>query len=296
MGTLIVIAGPTASGKTQLAIDIATELQTEIVSCDSRQFYKEISIGTAKPTPEQLALVPHHFIGNISIKDEYSAGQYEKDAIELLDCLFKKYNFVVLTGGSGMYLDAVLEGFDELPNIDASLRDKLNQIYREEGLETLQVMLAKHDPEHYNNVDINNPQRIIRALEISLTTGKPYSDLRKRMYKERSFDVLLFAIDLDREELYGRINQRVDEMMLNGLLDEVQSMLPYRNLNALKTVGYTETLDYLDGNITIETAVNLIKQNTRRFAKRQMTWFRKYKEMVWIKPNSAKETILSKVK
>ena len=293
MNKLIVITGPTASGKTQLAIEIAKEIRAEIVSFDSRQFYKEISVGTAKPTDVQLKLVPHHFIANISIQDEYNAGQYEKDAIALIDKLFSKNKYVVLTGGSGMYLDSILYGFDELPKVEVAVREKLNLLYKEEGLGALLIMLEKLDPEHYNNVDLNNPQRLIRALEITLGTGIPYSEQRKGKSKNRNFNPFLFGIDVERNDLYERINNRVDAMMEQGLLDEVKFVQPFNQLNSLQTVGYKELFDYLEGKTNLETAINLIKLNTRRFAKRQMTWLRKYNELIWVKPENAKKEIFN---
>ncbi len=292
---LIVITGPTASGKTQLAIDVAKHYQTEIVSFDSRQFFKELSIGTAKPTLEQLNEVPHHFISNISVQDEYNAGTYELDAIKKLDELFQRKEVIVATGGSGMYLDAILYGFDELPKVEEALREKLNKIYEEEGIEVLQTMLAKLDPEHYNNVDLQNPHRLLRALEVCLATGIPFSQQRKRKTKQRNFTSHLFGIDLEREELYGAINNRVDEMIAAGLLDEVRSLSAFCHLNALQTVGYKELFQHMEGKLDMETAVNLIKQNTRRFAKRQMTWFRKYEEMNWVKKSEAKNKIIKEM-
>jgi tRNA dimethylallyltransferase len=296
MKTLIVIAGPTASGKTQLAIDIALELNTEIISCDSRQFFKEMNIGTAKPNAEQLKQVPHHFIGHKSITDEYNAGVFETEALELLDQLFVHYDYLIMVGGSGMYIDAVITGFDQLPQVEEKVKEKLNQIYQEEGLEVLQIMLSKLDREHYNNVDLNNPHRVIRALEVTISSGIPYSELRKGQTKPRTFSTLMFGLDLDRELLYERINHRVDEMMQQGLLEEVRGLLPYSHLNALQTVGYKELFQFLKGSIDLYTAVNLMKQNTRRFAKRQMTWFRKYDQMHWLKPELAFQEIINKVK
>jgi tRNA dimethylallyltransferase len=292
MKTLIVIAGPTASGKTQLAIDLATELRTEILSCDSRQFFKEISIGTAKPTPAQLAQVKHHFIGNISIRQPYSAGQYENDAIQLLNELFLKTDQVVLTGGSGLYMDAVLYGLDAMPKVENAARNELNSLYKEEGLVVLQNMLAKLDPDYYATVDLNNPQRLIRALEIILSTGIPFSQQRQGQKKQRDFTTLLVALDVERERLYRQINQRVDGMMEQGLLDEVKSVEKFKYLNAMQTVGYKELFAYLDHQTDLPTAVELIKQNTRRFAKRQMTWLRKYKDFIWLQPENALEQIL----
>jgi len=286
MKTLIIIAGPTASGKTQLSIDLAKKLNTEIVSCDSRQFFKEISIGTAKPTESQLEEVKHHFIGNISIQDKYSAGQYEKDAIQLLDELFLKNESVVLTGGSGLYMDAVMYGLDGIPKVENAARNELNALFNTEGIVVLQNMLEKLDPEYYKTVDLNNPHRLIRALEIILSTGIPFSEQRLGEKKERDFKTILIGLDVEREQLYNRINHRVDEMMEDGLLDEVKSILDFKFLNALQTVGYKELFDYLDKKMDMETAVDLIKQNTRRFAKRQMTWLRRYNDILWDKPEN----------
>ncbi len=282
---LIVIAGPTASGKTSLAIDVAKELKTEIISFDSRQFYKEISIGTAKPTQEELNQVPHHFIGNISIHDEYNAGQFENDAVIKLNELFEKHEYVVMVGGSGMYLDAVLYGFDALPVVEKKVTEKLEELLQTEGIETLQIMLRKLDPEHYNNVDLNNPHRLIRALGICIVTGIPYSSQRKGVKKQRNFIPYLYGIDIKREELYQRINQRVLKMIDNGLIEEVRSVENLQHLNALQTVGYKELFDHFKGKIDLNTAIALIQQNTRRYAKRQMTWFKKYEEMKWESPS-----------
>lgn len=281
---LIVIAGPTASGKTRTAIEVALELKTEIISFDSRQFYKEISIGTAKPTEEELEQVPHHFIGNISIHDEYNAGEYEKDAINKLNELFERYDQVVMVGGSGMYLDAVITGFDPLPKVETKVTEKLEELLKEEGIETLQIMLRKLDPEHYNNVDLHNPHRLIRALGVCIVTGIPYSLQRKGVKKERNFIPHLFGIEVDRNELYQRINQRVIRMIEAGLVDEARKVEELQHINALQTVGYKELFDHFKGKTDLDTAIGLIQQNTRRYAKRQMTWFRKYEEMEWASP------------
>lgn len=295
MNTLIVIAGPTASGKTQLSIDVAKELKTEIISCDSRQFFKEISIGTAKPSQSQLEEVKHHFIGNISINDKYSAGQYENDAIKLLDQLFLKNETVILTGGSGLYMDAVMYGFDEMAKVENAARNELNSLFKEEGIVVLQNMLAKLDPEYYKQVDLNNPHRLIRALEIILTTGVPYSEQRHGEKKQRDFKIVLVGVEIEREKLYDRINARVDKMMEDGLLEEVKSVQGHKFLNALQTVGYKELFDFLDGKTDLPTAIDLIKQNTRRFAKRQMTWLRRYNEIIWSKPENFIETVKSQI-
>lgn len=293
---LIVIAGPTASGKTRTAIEVALELKTEIISFDSRQFYKEISIGTAKPTEEELEQVAHHFIGNISIHDEYNAGEYEKDVIHKLNELFERYDQVVMVGGSGMYLDGVITGFDPLPKVETKVTEKLEELLREEGIETLQIMLRKLDPEHYNNVDLHNPHRLIRALGVCIVTGIPYSLQRKGVKKERNFIPHLFGIEVDRDELYQRINQRVIRMIDAGLVDEARKVEGLQHINALQTVGYKELFDYFKGKTDLDTAIGLIQQNTRRYAKRQMTWFRKYEEMEWVSPSEIIKNVNLKCK
>ena len=287
---LIVIAGPTASGKTALAIDVALKHQAEIISFDSRQFFKEISIGTAKPSEKELAEVPHHFIGNLSIHDEYNAGKYENQAIEKLGELFQKHSTVVMVGGSGMYLDAVLYGFDEMPVVDVKVREKIEEIYKEEGLEVIQLMLQKMDPEHYNNVDLNNPHRIIRALGVCITTGISYTEHRKGRQKPRNFTAEIYGIELERPVLYERINQRVLNMMDEGLEEEARSVYELRHLNSLQTVGYKELFSYFSGETDLQTAIHLIQQNTRRFAKRQVTWFKKYEAMQWLAPEEILNT------
>ncbi len=282
--TLISIAGPTASGKTALAIALAQHYQTVILSADSRQFYREMSIGTAKPTTEELALVPHEFINSHSITDPFSVGNFEQQAMQRLQDLFKMHDVVIIAGGSGLYLKAIYDGFDEVPAAPAAVREKLNLQLIQQGITSLQIQLQKADPVYYGQVDIHNPQRLIRALEVIETTGQPFSSYHKAAAKPRPFHIIKLSIDLPREILYDRINRRVDVMMAEGLLAEVQSLLPYRHLNALNTVGYTELFDYLDGKTDLATAVALIKQNTRRFAKRQLTWFRRDEEIQWVKP------------
>lgn len=280
----IIIAGPTASGKTSLAIELAKRYQTEILSFDSRQFYKELNIGTAKPTMEELAEVPHHFIGHISIHDEYNAGKYAKEFENKIQKLAEKYERIILVGGSGLYLNAIIRGFDELPDNTTEWRSQLNEIYIKDGIEALQNLLKQKDPVYYDTVDIHNPQRLIRALEISLSTGEPYSAFRKGNVKSLPFSYRLIGIDYDRSVLYNRINERVLQMMERGLLDEVKSLIKFRNINALKTVGYSELFDYLDGITDLDKAISLIQQHTRQYAKRQITWFKKYEEIAWIKP------------
>lgn len=288
---LIVIAGPTAVGKTALGIQIAKHFKTEIISADSRQFFKEMSIGTAKPSPSELAEVAHHFINSHSIKDLVSVGSYEKEVLSKLEELFSRHEVVVMVGGSGLYINAVLNGFDELPAVNPEVRTKLNKQLEEEGLISLQEELLKHDPAYYNEVEINNPQRVIRALEIFYSTGKPFSGFRTGIKKERNFKSILIGLNTNREELYNRINKRVDLMLEESLLEEVKSLIPYKELNSLNTVGYSEIFRYLDGEISLQEAVDQIKQNTRRFAKRQITWFKKSEEIVWFDPKEEKEII-----
>jgi len=283
--SLIVVTGPTAIGKTDLAIKLALNYGTEIVSADSRQFYKEMSIGTAKPTEDETAIVKHHFVDSISIQETYSAGKFETEALATLNKIFEHHSVAVMVGGSGLFVKAVTEGFDVFPEVDPAVRENLNQIYANEGITFLQTQLRTLDPTYASEVDLDNPQRIIRALEVSLTTGKPYSSFRVTNTRgNRLFQSIKIGLNMERSQLYDRINKRVDMMIEHGLLEEVERLLPYRNLNALNTVGYAEIFDYLDGKISLEEAVERIKQNTRRFAKRQLTWFRKDKEIVWFDP------------
>jgi tRNA dimethylallyltransferase len=280
--TLIVIAGPTAVGKTAIAIQVAKHYNTVVLSADSRQFYREMSIGTAKPDADELAAVKHYFIDSHSIQENFSVGDFEKQALALLDELFKEYDTVVMAGGSGLYIKAVCEGFDNLPVADPGIRHRLNQDFTEFGIRHLQERLKEVDPDYYEQVDIQNPQRLIRALEVFETTGKPISYYRKSTVNKRPFNIVKIGLNLPRDILYQQINYRVDKMMELGLIDEVKSLIPHRNLNALNTVGYSELFDYFDGNTDLESALELIKQNTRHFAKRQLTWFRKDKDMHWL--------------
>ena len=279
---LIVIAGPTAVGKTAIAIKLAQQLKTAIISADSRQFYREMSIGTAKPYPEELVQAKHYFINSHSITENFTVGDFEKQVLELLDKLFKTHDQVIMAGGSGLFIQAVTQGFDELPVADPTTRSRLNQELTEKGIQYLQEKLKTADPVYYSQVDLNNPQRLIRALEVFETTGKPFSSYRKSATNKRSFEIIKTGLNLPREVLYERINERVDIMIKQGLVDEVRALLPYRQSNALNTVGYSELFDYFDGKTDLDTAINLIKQNTRRFAKRQLTWFRKDKEIKWM--------------
>ncbi len=282
--TLITIVGPTAIGKTALAIKVALHYQTEIISADSRQFFKEMNIGTAKPNSEELAQAKHHFINSHSINEELSVGSFEKEAILTLEKLFLNHNILVMVGGSGLYINAVLYGFDEMPKADLDLRNQLNKQFDECGIEPLQNQLKVLDPIYFTEIDLNNPQRIIRALEVCIGTGKPFSSFRKTEPKKRSFKHIIIGLNIEREKLYKIINLRVDQMITEGLLEEVKSLQEYQHLNALKTVGYTEVFNYLNGFWTVEETIDKIKQNTRNFAKRQLTWFRKNKATVWFEP------------
>lgn len=286
---MVCIVGPTAVGKTNVAITLAQQFSTEIVSADSRQFFKEMSIGTAKPTPAELAADPHHFINSHSITEAFSVGDFEKSGLHLLEKLFKKHSIVFLVGGSGLYVQAITQGFDNLPKAPPELRAQLNEQLAKEGIEVLQKRLEALDPTYYAEVDICNPQRIIRALEVCMSTGQPFSTYRTHAANERPFEVLTIGLNTERSQLYDRINKRVDAMMEQGLLAEVEKLLPHRELNALQTVGYQELFNYFDGKKSLEKAVEEIKQNTRHFAKRQLTWFRKNTETHWLEPQQLAE-------
>lgn len=283
---LIVIAGPTAVGKTALGVRLAEEFKTEVLSADSRQFFKEISIGTAKPSLPEMRGIPHHFIDSHSISESYNVGKYETEGIALLEKIFQSKNTAILVGGSGLYIDAICKGFDELPEADPEIREKIDLIFEEKGIEELQRMLQELDPEYYSKVDQSNPQRLSRALEVCMASGKTYSELREGKIKTRNFNIIKIGLNLPREALYERINKRVDEMMKNGLLDEARSVISFRSANALQTVGYKELFDHFDGRTDLKTAIELIKQNTRRFAKRQLTWFRRDQEIKWFEPGN----------
>lgn len=288
---VIAVCGPTASGKTSLAIDIAKHFQTEIISFDSRQFYKELKIGAAPPSPEELEQVPHHFIQHLHISEDYNAGQYERDAIKTLETLHQKHQIVVAVGGSGMYLKALEQGFDPLPSATENLRENLNNRFEKEGLAPLLKELKSVDPDYYDIVDKHNHIRIIRALEVIQGTGKPYSQQRKNEVKQRPFKVIKVGIDYPREALYDRINLRVDLMMEKGLLEEVKSLVPFKSYNALQTVGYREFFPYFDGEYDLSFAIQEVKKFSRRYAKRQMTWFRKDPKITWFNPHQEKEVI-----
>lgn len=289
--TLLVIVGPTAIGKTNLAISLARQFSTEIISADSRQFFKEIEIGTAKPSAEELAAAPHHFINSHSISTLFSTGDFELEAMQLLDQLFKKQDLLIMVGGSGLYIDAVCKGLDDLPETDMNIREQLNQRLAMEGIESIKRQISTCDPEYYAKVDQANPQRMIRALEFYLSTGTKLSAYLTNRKKIRPFNIIKIGLIMDRAKLYDRINHRVDLMIEAGLLDEVKSLEAYRRYNALNTVGYSELFRYLDGETTLKEAIDQIKQNTRRFAKRQLTWFRRDESTVWFEPNQT-ETII----
>lgn len=289
--TLIVILGPTGIGKTSLSIDVARHLGTEIISSDSRQIYKELKIGTAVPSDAQLMKVKHHFIGNKSIYEYYNASMFEFEVLELLNELYKTYNQVVMTGGSGMYINAVCDGIDELPAIDTQLRNDLIQKYNEEGIESLRIQLKMLDPVSYQKMDLKNPKRILKALEVSIQTGKPYSSFLTLPNKQRPFHILKIGLQRDREELYKRINKRVDEMMQDGLVEEARRFFKERHLNALNTVGYKELFEHFEGKISLPEAIELIKRNSRHYAKRQMSWFNRDKEISWFHPENKSKII-----
>lgn len=292
MKTLLSIVGTTGIGKTRLAIDLAKYFRTEIISCDSRQFFKEMKIGTASPSAEELAEVPHHFVGNLSVQDYYSIGQFELDAFAKIEELFQKYDIVILVGGSMMYEKAVIEGLNELPEANTENQQKLNGIWKNEGFEKLQQMLENLDEEYYNIVDKDNPRRILRAIDVIWQTGKKYSELISVPKKERNFNVIRIGIEAPRENIYERINLRVDKMLENGLLEEVKGLYDFKNLISLKTVGYTEIFNYIDENWELDFAVSEIKKNSRRFAKRQLTWYRNEENISWVNyENSFSESL-----
>jgi tRNA dimethylallyltransferase len=288
---LIVLLGPTGVGKTDISIDIAQHFKSEIISADSRQFFREMKIGTAVPTEIQLKAVKHHFIRFLSIEDYYSSSLFEREVLELLPKLFSKKNLVLMSGGSGLYIDSVCFGIDDIPDADPSIRERYIMRYMEEGIEGLRSTLKLLDPEHYGKVDLNNYKRIIRALEICETAGKPYSSFLKKQKKERDFGIIKIGLDRPRDVLYKRINSRVDEMVRLGLEDEAKRLYDFRNLNALNSVGYKEFFDVFDGKISRERAIELIKRNSRRYAKRQLTWWGKDKEIKWFKPENVGDII-----
>jgi tRNA dimethylallyltransferase len=294
--TLISVVGPTAIGKTKLAIALAKEYQTSIISADSRQFFKEMKIGTAVPSLEELSTVPHYFIQHKSILELYSVGDFERDAIAIIEKLFQNNEVIVMVGGSGLYIDAVAKGLDNFPEVNPEIRINLNDKLEKEGIIALQEELKLTDPSYYKKVDSQNPHRLIRALEICIGTGKPYSSFLDKKKSKRPFEIITVGVEADRELIYDKINQRVDAMMNEGLLEEVKTLLPYKHLNALQTVGYKELFMYFEDRCTLAFAISEIKKNTRRFAKRQLTWFRKNDSTIWMPHNATIPMILEKIK
>lgn len=292
---LISIVGPTAIGKTALSINLAKHFNTEIISADSRQFYKEMSIGTAAPTLSELQTAPHHFIHHKAVEDEYSVGAFEKDVLSTLTELFKNHDVVIMVGGSGLYVDAVTHGLDEFPKVDKNIRETLNTQLESEGLLVLQQQLLKLDETTYNKIALGNPQRVIRALEICIGTGKPYASFLKKSSVKRKFKTITIGLTAERETIYNRINNRVDIMMQQGLLDEVKNLKNKAHLNALNTVGYKEIFNYLSDEWTLEFAISEIKKNSRRFAKRQLTWFKRNEETLWFNYETDLKPIISDI-
>ena len=289
--TLIVICGPTAIGKTNVAIDVAKHLACEIISADSRQFYIETNIGTAKPDAVQLNAVKHHLINTLHIEEPYSAGRFEKDGLLILEKLFKTSDYAVMAGGSGLYIDTILYGIDDVPGSDAAIRSMLELEFKSKGIEALHNRLRIVDPEYFQDNDIMNTQRVMRAIEVSTITGKPFSSFLKKKPANRNFKIILIGLNTDRDKLYQRINKRVDEMIAAGLRDECISLLNRKHLNALQTVGYKEMFAHLEGRLTFDEAVDLIKQHTRNYAKRQLTWLRRYENLKWFEPDDLDEIL-----
>ncbi len=288
---LLILAGPTASGKTDVSIKLAQHWNTEIISCDSRQMYREMSIGTAKPDPAQLGLVPHHLIDNLSVHDYYSAFLFEQDVLSLLKDLFIRHSIVIMTGGTGLYMDAMLNGIDDIPDPDPEIRSMLKQRYESEGLENLLTEISILDPEFYQQVDKKNPARVMRGLEVCLTTGIPFSSFRVKQAVTRNFDIILTGLELPRDLLYQRIDRRVDQMIESGLEEEARLLYPMRHLNGLNAVGYRELFDMFDAKSDRDEAIRLIKRNTRHYAKRQITWNNRYPQMKYFHPDAIEEII-----
>jgi len=289
---LVVVVGPTGIGKTVLAIRLALHYNTEIISCDSRQFYKEMKIGTAKPDEKELRTVKHHFIDSLSIVEDYNVGKFEKEATRLLETLFESTDVVIAVGGAGLYIQALCEGIDAIPEVNESIREAWRNRLKSDGLGSLQEKLKRADPEYYKQVDIRNPQRLIRALEVWEGTGKPYSLFLKKKAAQRPFRIYKIGLETEREILYSGINKRMDKMIVKGLFDEAKELYSFRDYNALKTVGYTEIFDFLDGKYDKEEAVRLLKRNSRRYAKRQLTWFRKDESIRWFKPEDVNKILI----
>ncbi|WP_111669474.1 tRNA (adenosine(37)-N6)-dimethylallyltransferase MiaA [Algoriphagus litoralis] len=288
---LILVVGPTAVGKTDLCLKLAKKFKTEIVSCDSRQFYREMNLGTAKPSSEELREVRHHLINSLSIEEEYDVRKFEKDALQVLHQIFQKTPVAIMTGGSGLFADVVTAGLDEIPGVDPQIRQQLIQAYEEKGLEWLQEELAKVDPDYFSEVDRQNPQRLIRALEVCRGTGQKFSSFRIKKKVSRSFEVIKIGLDRPREELYQRIDMRMDQMIAAGLFDEADALFGKHHLNALQTVGYSEIFEFMEGKYDREEAIRLLKRNSRRYAKRQLTWFRRDEEIRWFHPDQGQEIL-----
>ena len=283
---LVFVVGPTAIGKTSIAIDLATHFNTEIISCDSRQFYKEMNIGTAKPSPNEIKKIKHHLVGNISVNKDYNISEFTNDADDILGSILNKKNIAILVGGSGLYIESLIFGIDQIPEVSLDLRNKLNDDLKNNGIKFLQDWLKKIDPEILDKIDIKNPRRVIRALEICLTSKKKYSQIIDKTQKTPKYDFLCIGLDCDRKELYEVINKRVDNMVANGLVNEVKSLYKFRKNNALNTIGYKEVFEYIEGNDSLENCIEKIKVNSRRYAKRQLTWFRSKNYVKWFdKPN-----------
>ena len=292
---LVTIIGPTAIGKTGLAIKIAEFYKTEIVSADSRQFYRELNIGTAKPSSSELSKIKHHLINNKSIHEQYNINDFEKDAIESINSIFKKNKVAVLVGGSGLFINSVLYGLDEIPEIDENIRNSLYSDMDSLGIKLLQEKLKLLDPNSYDNIDIDNPRRLIRALEVTIGSGKPYSSFLKKTKKNRNFNVITIGLNQDRAELYEKINTRVDNMIKGGLIDEVKGLYELKNLKTLNTIGYSEVFKYIDGVYSKDECINEIKKNTRRYAKRQLTWFKSIENVKWVSPNYDLKDVLNHI-
>jgi len=291
MDTLIIVLGPTGVGKSDISIQLAKHYRTEIISADSRQFFRELSIGTAVPSADDLKMVLHHFIQNKSINDYYNVSEYETEALQLIQELFKRVNPIILAGGSMLYVDTICNGIDDIPTVDPEIRDEVISWYEKNGIDALRQRLLEIDPEYYQIVDLNNPKRLLHAVEIHQMTGMQYTSFRKKSVKERPFRIIKVGINQDRKILYDRINQRVLKMMDAGLLEEAKSVYPFRKLNSLNTVGYKELFAYLDGDCTLDEAIDLIQRNTRKYARKQLTWFRRDQQIKWFEPNQIHEII-----
>jgi tRNA dimethylallyltransferase len=287
--TLIIIAGPTAVGKTDLCVELAKKHNTQVLSADSRQFYRELNIGTAKPTVEEMKGIPHHFVNSHSISEYFSVGDFERDCLKKLETIFEKKSVAILTGGSGMFIKAITDGLDDMPDADLELRETLMQKLKTEGLEPLQKQLLFLDPAYYQQVDIQNSQRVVRALEVCISSGMPYSSFRGQAKIERPFNTIKICLNRERDLLYKRIDKRMDQMLANGLIEEAKYLLPFREHYALQTVGYKEVFEYLDGNYDYEEMVRLLKRNSRRYAKRQITWFKNQDDFMWFEADRKEE-------